>query len=693
MKIGLILLMSLWITAAQAMYKIGVGIADVTGPPAGVTFMGYGKMDQRGMGIHLRQFSRAFIIEDGNSRIAFVSVDSAMLGDNMKIEVLKNLKPKLPGLYNLDNLMLSSTHTHSTPGGHMLYTLFDISTWGYVPLTFISLAKGITLSILRAHDKLDYGRVFVNRGELHGVSISRSPQSYLQNPEAERAEYEYNVDKTMVQVKFENEFGAPIGVINWYAVHATSMNNSNRLVSSDNLGYASVMFEQRMNPDSLIGKGRFVAAFASSNLGDVSPNVRGPRCQNSGKPCDIPGPQCEVNEQCVASGPGRNMKESTKMIAEGLFGKAFELMNEKPEFEIKGPLRSIHQYVNMAKENVEYTDPYTGELINGRGCSPALGHTFSSGTIDGPGLFSFEEGSTMSSNPLWNLVTNVIPKPTSEQIECHAEKSIVLSSGEFNYPSPWSPKIVSTQLAILGQLIIVCVPGEFTTMSGRRLRKVVADKLCNDLKCIVVIAGLCNTYSDYVTTPEEYKLQRYEGASTIYGPHTLPIYLKQYAKLAIALADGVTLQRGPEAPVFTSEVVSFLPPVIYDTPLSPYGFGDCIKQPPYSATPGDTISVKFVAGNPRNNPMLEMTFLTVERMGSDSKWDIIATDANWETEFSWETKSWFWATSVAEIKWTIPEGTPAGIYRIRHFGHFKYLGGGRLGRYYGATETFKVTEK
>lgn len=58
----------------------------------------------------------------------------------------------------------------------------------------------------------------------------------------------------MVQLKFESEAGAPLGVINWYAVHATSMNNSNRLISSDNVGYASVLFEQKMNANSFIGK-------------------------------------------------------------------------------------------------------------------------------------------------------------------------------------------------------------------------------------------------------------------------------------------------------------------------------------------------------------------------------------------------------------------------------------------------------
>lgn len=34
----------------------------------------------------------------------------------------------------------------------------------------------------------------------------------------------------------------------------------------------------------------------------------------------------------------------------------------------------------------------------------------------------------------------------------------------------------------------------------------------------VVIAGPANTYAHYVATREEYSVQRYEGASTIFGP-------------------------------------------------------------------------------------------------------------------------------------------------------------------------------
>lgn len=52
----------------------------------------------------------------------------------------------------------------------------------------------------------------------------------------------------------------------------------------------------------------------------------------------------------------------------------------------------------------------------------------------------------------------------------------------------------------------------------------------------VVIAGLTNTYSSYVTTFEEYAMQRYEGASTIFGPHTLDAYIQVCATARRSLA-------------------------------------------------------------------------------------------------------------------------------------------------------------
>lgn len=49
----------------------------------------------------------------------------------------------------------------------------------------------------------------------------------------------------------------------------------------------------------------FVGAFCQANVGDVSPNVLGAFCIDSGKPCDFNHSSCNGNDQlCVGRGPG-----------------------------------------------------------------------------------------------------------------------------------------------------------------------------------------------------------------------------------------------------------------------------------------------------------------------------------------------------------------------------------------------------
>lgn len=82
-----------------------------------------------------------------------------------------------------------------------------------------------------------------------------------------------------------------------------------------------------------------MAAFAQSNEGDVSPNTKGARCIDTGKKCDFNSSTCNgrvspwgthesrlvihvsclpplQNELCIAAGPGKDMFDSTMIIAQ-----------------------------------------------------------------------------------------------------------------------------------------------------------------------------------------------------------------------------------------------------------------------------------------------------------------------------------------------------------------------------------------
>lgn len=688
------LLMCLFISTCET-YRFGIGIYDITGPIAGVNMMGYADPSQYASGLHLRLFSRTFIIQENQTSrpIVIVSIDTGMVSQLVKIDVIRKLQEKYGSLFDHQNVLISAIHTHSGPGGYFQYFLYSITSLGYIEETFKPLVTGILESISLAYSNMMDGKIFIAEGNLFNASINRSPASYMYNPKDERAKYEFDVDKQMVLLKFVDKTDKPVGMLNWFAVHPVSMNMSNKLISSDNKGLASLLFEQHMNGDQLLGKGPFVAAFAQANEGDVTPNIAGPRCIDTGLPCDFIHSTCNGRVQkCISFGPGTDMFESTRIISQRQMDRAMQLFTEATE-ELTGPIGFIHQFVDMTNITVTYN------ATTKRTCKPAMGYSFAAGTIDGPGDFNFIQGSTKGSL-FWNLVRDVLRKPSQELIKCHAPKPILLATGEISFPYMWQPNIVETQMLRIGNLLIAAVPGEFTTMSGRRIREAVekvSSQISRTKPFRAVIAGLSNLYTSYVATPEEYQLQRYEGASTIYGPFTLPAYVDQFANLTASLVQGIQLPPGPSPPFFLNRLISFLPNVWFDMPHWGRKFGDVLVQPlDVYPNKNDTVVVVFVSASPRNDVRLNDTFLTVDRWNTElNRWTIAYTDANWETKFYWSRNGYaaiLFGQSEARIVWSVTsisgECQP-GSYRIRHFNTAKNLFG-KLTSFVGVSNTFQV---
>ncbi|XP_072228876.1 neutral ceramidase [Leuresthes tenuis] len=675
-------------------YLIGLGRADCTGPPAEIPLMGYANPQQKAAGIHTRLFSRAFIIDDGTRRVVFVTADVGMISQRLRLEVLQALQVKYGDLYRQDNVVLSGTHTHCGPAGYFQYTLFMITSSGYIKTSTEPLVNGIVESIDIAHRSMRPGRIYRNSEELEDSSLNRSPHSYLNNPEDERRRYKSNTDRKVLVLRFTDLDGDGIGMLCWFAVHAVSMNYTNRMVSSDNMGYASYLLEQEKNPGELPGQGGFVAGFSSSNLGDVSPNTKGPHCVNTGLPCDYLNSSCPAGgtKMCQGFGPGEDMFESTRIIGHNIYMKAKELYDHAVE-EVTGPLLSAHQWVNMTDVTVQINDTHTVST-----CKPALGHSFAAGTTDGGGDLNFTQGA-VEGDPFWDGIRDTLLGPPSNQTkECHRPKPILFSTGEMNWPLPWHPQIVDVQIVSIGSVAVVAVPGEMTTMSGRRLREAVQQELQSEgafRDVEVVVAGLSNVYTHYITTYEEYQVQRYEGASTIYGPHTLTAYLHRYRGLAKAIAqDRVSeLPAGPEPPFFTKGLFNLLPAAAVDRKPKNSSFGDVLEQVYPVYRQGDVVSVTFVAGNPRHSgDIRNKTFVTVELYDDRTDtWEVIHTDASWETRFHWLKGSN--RQSNATVEWHIPPSAPSGSYRIRHFGHYKQMKGLQLviSPYEGSSDVFRVT--
>jgi neutral ceramidase len=86
----------------------------------------------------------------------------------------------------------------------------------------------------------------------------------------------------------------------------------------------------------------------------------------------------------------------------------------------------------------------------------------------------------------------------------------------------------------VGGVLLVTLPGEFTTAMGRRVANEVA-VAADWPSSRVLLVGLANEYLSYFATPEEYSLQHYEGASTLWGPQAGPLLARRLAQLAATL--------------------------------------------------------------------------------------------------------------------------------------------------------------
>ncbi|KAL4280954.1 hypothetical protein GQ457_03G037740 [Hibiscus cannabinus] len=740
-------------------YLIGVGSYDMTGPAAGVNMMGYANMDQSTAGIHFRLRARTFIVAESSqgARFAFVNLDAGMASQLVTIKVLERLKTRFGDLYTQENLAISGTHTHAGPAGYLQYVVYSITSLGDV----------------------------VNAG------INRSPSAYLFNPPEERAKYTSNIDTTMTLLKFlDSASNRSIGAFSWFATHGTSMSRDNKLISGDNKGAAARFFEdwfsfsnssisaritkfstthdistltkrakkvkatggkpcgKTTSQGSKVRKNdgtRFVGAFCQSNVGDVSPNVLGAFCTDTGKSCDFNHSSCNGNDQlCVGRGPGYPDEIlSTKIIGERQFEKAVELFSSATNL-LSGKIDYRHTYINFTNLEVQLNESTVVKT-----CPAALGPGFAAGTTDGPGMFGFQQGDTevctrqlastcramtcypgLLINEFWKKLRDLLKEPSKYQVDCQQPKPVLLSTGEMFEPYAWAvrpsfltkcqraPAILPIQMLRLGNLVILSVPGgllflnrslhlfwgkfyKFTTMAGRRLREAVKETLISngngefDDETHVVIAGLTNTYSQYVATFEEYKQQRYEAASTLYGPHTLSAYIQEFTKLAKAMATGEKRAgTGLLPPDLSSVQISLLQDPLGDSPPPGKRFGDMerdVARPKGGGSfkKGDKPNATFWSANPRYDLLIEGTFAVVEMLQGE-RWIPVFDDDDFSLFFKWNVDN-SGLYGLATIEWEVPEVAASGVYRLRHFGSSKKTKDSPNEYYTGASSAFTVS--
>jgi neutral ceramidase len=637
-------------------FNIGHGIYDITGPAAERGMMGYAQLSQKTSGILQRDWARAFIIQSpcNGKQIVFVNADLAMLFQGTQQEVLKQLKQRYGNEYNSNNVILTAIHQHSGPGGYATHALYNLTTLGFDRRNFMAISNGIVKAIARARANLQPSTILINQGQLTNASANRSPTAYLLDPAAERQRYKHNVDTTMTLIRFNNQAGKPFGLINWFPVHGTSLDNQNTLISGDNKGYAAYLFEKKFH--SQHGPNAFVAAFAQANAGDVSPNFHG-------KP----------------GGHGAKGRHDVEKIGGRQYREAQRIFNSAKE-KLVGGVDYRQQYVDMRDEAVNPAFSFTRKAATT--CPAAIGVSMMAGTTDGPGYG--HQGVTNCAQ-IKGFLPSFACRTATIKTVCQGVKPIALQTN-IQQP-PWTVTVLPFSIVTIGDLAIVVNPFELTTMSGRRVRNMVAAKLKPLGIKYVVISGYANGYGGYVTTPQEYRAQRYEGASDLFGPHSLNAQLQTYSRLATALVKHQPAPKSATPPnTLAWPQTDLQTGVVFDAPPIGKHYGDLALAANKHYQPGQTVVVKFYGGNPKNNYRTMGTFLKVQQKTAKG-WQTIANDNDWDTTYHWQRDGI--AASIITIDWRIPKQQAAGTYRIVHDGNTKAISG-KISSYQGVSNDFKI---
>ena len=693
-----------------ALYLLGVGKADITGPVVEINMMGYADPNQVGSGLRQRLYSRAFIVGDVDKvddRFVYLVLDTQSGDTAVRHGILQGLK-EMGAEYNVygqRNVAVTGTHSHSGPGAWLNYLLPQITSKGFNKQSYQAIVDGALLSIKRAHESLQPGYLSVGTIDVEDTNINRSPFAYLSNPKEERAKYSHDVDKSLTMLMFRGaEDARSLGSLTWFPVHGTSMLGNNTLITGDNKGVAAYLLEKAVRA-SEGARDDFVAGFSQANVGDTSPNVLGAYCEDgSEEMCNFEDSTCGGrNEPCHGRGPLFRVKDQGASSCFEIGNRQFVAAKSLYDAMIKdaagtpvrgNSVKSLHAFHDFS--NYTFVHP-NGSTVST--CPAALGYSFAAGTTDGPGAFDFKQNNTGSpnANPVWSVVSGFLREPSEEQRKCHHSKPILLDVGEIENPYLWTPNIVDVQLLRVGQLIIIVSPGEATTMAGRRWKDAIYKSakeasLATLDEPIVVLGGPANSYTHYIATEEEYGIQRYEGASTLYGPHTLNAHINiTTSYLPYLHADSIrSPPHGPKPPIYINESLSFITGVAFDRPPFFKNFGDVISDTASFYHPGTSVKATFVGANPRNDLRLEDTYAAVEKLDENRKWIRVRDDEDWSIIFKWRRTNSVLATSEVDVVWEIEEDAERGRYRIRYFGAGKTPVSGEIVQFEASSGIFDV---
>ncbi len=196
------------------------------------------------LGINDSIFTRAIVIDNGETGAALISVEVGMLRDNNWSSITKQIEEEL-GI-PAQNILLTATHTHSVP--------FNVGG--------AQLEQKIVESVKQAKSALQPARMGYGTGVSY-INVNRNMIDPKTRGWWEGPNYDGPSDKTVAVLYFETLEGKPIAVYYNYAMHGV-LTGQLDMVSGDAPGAASRYIENSYD-------NKIVALWSTGCQGDQNP--------------------------------------------------------------------------------------------------------------------------------------------------------------------------------------------------------------------------------------------------------------------------------------------------------------------------------------------------------------------------------------------------------------------------------------
>jgi neutral ceramidase len=487
----------------------GAAKADITAPP-GMPMGGYALWANYGQGFRTRLYARVLYLKPDSGRsVALVQCDF-LTGSLLLNHRVAELIAKETDI-GIDGLLIAGTHTHSAPSNYADNNFYNDNTSnarGFDPDYFHYLSTQIADAVINAYQKRMPAKMATGKTQIFNMTRNRSIDSYHANKNISEENppdiYEaVNPEMHMIRVDALDHDGQyrPLAAVSTFSIHATAVSSKNDFYNGDVFAYIEREVEYGIKGEYKTSWEPIHAAFNSTHA-DTSPNY-----SKQGFP-------------------------EARRLGKYIGGKAWELFRS-----MDGKLKNDVTIVFAAKEINLYSEPcIDGICLCDR---PVVGASLAAGADDGASPILKDLPWTRQGSPRWFFTKS-----------CQGHKRTL--GGPFQYlvlPKKDFPHQLFLQAIQIDDILLLPLPFETTKESGTRIARQSLNSLAaenkEDIRSAVVIS-CANGYFGYMTTPEEYSIQRYEGGHTLYGPQTQPFLAGQLSKLALEMGEGNIENNFPE---------------------------------------------------------------------------------------------------------------------------------------------------